>query len=206
MQIIIKSRQMEVTPRLRQRIEHKLQRLARFLDEEARVEVTVTEEQTRSARERYSVRLALSGNCHPARSEVSAVNANAALDVALDKIMAQLGRKKDRQTTLYRQHTPGVKVLALERSGQLSALEEQDSAGRGDGDRFVEEEENERIWSEIMEIRRLPTRPMSDREVIEQMEKTGASFLPFFNEATNSVNVMYKLEQGGYGLLVPAVE
>ena len=29
---------------------------------------------------------------------------------------------------------------------------------------------------------------------------------PFFNEATNSVNVMYRLNKGAYGLLVPALE
>ncbi|MBO0791109.1 MAG: sigma 54 modulation/S30EA ribosomal C-terminal domain-containing protein, partial [Ktedonobacteraceae bacterium] len=62
------------------------------------------------------------------------------------------------------------------------------------------------IWSRIIEIRRLPARPMSDREVIAQMEKSGADYYPFFNGETNSVNVMYRLDQGGYGLLVPAVE
>jgi putative sigma-54 modulation protein len=55
----------------------------------------------------------------------------------------------------------------------------------------------------VLEIRRVPTKPMDDQEVIAQMEELGVSFLPFFNEATNSVNVMYKLGQGGYGLLVP---
>jgi putative sigma-54 modulation protein len=38
------------------------------------------------------------------------------------------------------------------------------------------------------------------------MKKTGSSFYPFFNEETNSVNVMYQLPEGGYGLLVPTVE
>jgi putative sigma-54 modulation protein len=37
MQIIIKGKQMEVTPRLRQIIERKVQRLARLVDEETRV-------------------------------------------------------------------------------------------------------------------------------------------------------------------------
>ena len=39
MQIIIKGKQMEVTSRLRQHIERKVQRLARLVDEEARVEM-----------------------------------------------------------------------------------------------------------------------------------------------------------------------
>lgn len=207
MQIVIKGKQMQVTPQLRQRIERKVQRLARLVDEGARVEVTVAEERTRSAHDRFSVQLALSGHVHPVHSEVSALNASTALDLVLDKVVTQLGRQKDRQTTVRRQHTPAVKVLALTRSGQLSSLEEDEEDLANDHPELsLEEESNEEIWSRVMEIRRLPTRPMSDQEVIAQMEKSGAAFMPFFNEETNSVNVMYRLDQGGYGLLVPAVE
>jgi putative sigma-54 modulation protein len=219
MNIIIKGKQMDVTPRLRQYIERKVQRLSRLVDDEARVEVTVTEEQTRSAHDRYCVQLALAasaGGFHPIRSEVSGLNANKALDVALDKVLAQLGRQKDRHTTTVRHRTPPVKVLALTRSGNIVPLEENGVAddgvgGSGSIDELdseyanipVEQEQNEEIWSRVLEIRRVPTRPMDDQEVIAQMEIQGVSFLPFFNEATNSVNVMYKLAQGGYGLLVP---
>lgn len=216
MNIIIKGKQMEVTPRLRQYIERKVQRLSRLVDEETRVEVTVTEEQTRSAHDRYCVQLALAGSAsgfHPIRSEVSGLNANKALDVALDKVLAQLGRQKDRHTTIVRHHTLPIKILALTRSGDIVPLEEDGETENGigevgdlDGEYAnipVEQEQNEEIWSRVLEIRRVPTKPMDDQEVIAQMEKSGASFLPFFNEATNSVNVMYKLGDGGYGLLVP---
>ncbi|HLJ34265.1 MAG TPA: ribosome-associated translation inhibitor RaiA [Ktedonobacteraceae bacterium] len=213
MNIIIKGKQMEVTPRLRQYIERKVQRLSRLVDEETRVEVTVTEEQTRSAHDRYCVQLALAGgtgSLHPIRSEVSGLNANKALDVALGKVLAQLGRQKDRHTTTVRHRTLPVKVLALTRSGDIVPLENDGEAVDGidelDGEYAnfpVEQEQNEEIWSRVLEIRRVPTRPMDDQEVIAQMEVLGVSFLPFFNEATNSVNVMYKLGEGGYGLLVP---
>ncbi|HLG61816.1 MAG TPA: ribosome-associated translation inhibitor RaiA [Ktedonosporobacter sp.] len=204
MQIIIKGRQMPITPQLRQRIERKVHRLSRFVDEETRVEVTVTEEHTRSAHDRFSVQLALAGIASPIRSEVSALNASTALDLVLDKVIAQLGRQKGKQTTVRRQNAV-VKVLALSRVGTLSPIDEGNEADQH-VDAAVDEQCNEEIWSRIMEIRRLPTRPMNDQEVIAQMERSGASFFPFFNEETNSVNVMYRLDGGGYGLLVPAVE
>jgi len=125
MQIIIKGRQMEITPRIRQHIERKVERLSRFLSEDVRIEVTVTEEQTRSARDRYSVQLALSNSSHPIRSEVSAVSATAALDLVIDKVVVQLGRQKDRQTTVRRHHTTPIKVQALSRAGLLTSLEEE---------------------------------------------------------------------------------
>ena len=218
MQIIITSRQMEITPRLRQHIERKVQRLSRLVNQDVRVEVIVAEERTRSARDRYSVQLALTGASHPIRSEVSALNANMALDLVLDKITAQLGRQKDRQKSTLRHRTPAMKILSLSRSGEISPLEdEQDNLDKRNSDQDIDgldeqllpsitEEHNEEIWSRVMEIRRIQTKPMNDQEAIVQMESLGISFYPFFNEATNSINVMYRLDTGGYGLLVPDLD
>lgn len=217
MQIIIKGKQMEVTPRLRQHIERKVQRLSRLVDAEARVEITVAEEQTRSARDRYSVQVMLTGSL-PIRSEVSAANANMALDLALDKVEAQLGRKKDRQTSAVRHRIPAVKVLSLSRSGTIAPIEPEEEMADPAQDQqngalvskaktsAIAKAHNEEIWSKVLEIRRVPGKPMDDQEVIAQMELLGLSFLPFYNEATNSVNVMYRLTRGGYGLLVPELD
>ena len=217
MNIIIKGKQMEVTPKLRQHIERKVQRLARLVDTEARIEVTVAEEQTRSARDRFSVQVMLTGP-QLVRSEVSAVNANMALDLVLDKVEAQLGRKKDRHTSTLRNRTPAVKVLSLSRSGAITPIggegdveeatpDQQSSVAAGKATTSaIAKNQNDEIWSRVLEIRRVPGKPMDDQEVIAQMETLGLSFLPFYNEATNSVNVMYRLSRGGYGLLVPELE
>ncbi len=185
MQIIIKGKQMEITPRLRRFIEQKVKRLTRLVNADARVEVTVTEEQTRSANDRYSVQLALASTTYPVRSEVSAINANMALDLVLDKVVSQLGRQRGRETTTKRHN---------------------DQAGGKKIATSIDQEYNEQIWSKVVEIRRVPTKPMDDQEVIAQMETFGLSFLPFFNEATNSVNVMYRMDKGGYGLLMPELD
>ncbi|MGB8347120.1 MAG: ribosome-associated translation inhibitor RaiA [Ktedonobacteraceae bacterium] len=216
MNIIIKGKQMDVNSRLQQIIERKAQKLSRLVGEAARLEVMVSEEKTRSTHDRFSVQLALTGNTHYIHSEMSAVNANMAFDLALEKIMTQLGRQKDRQTSARRRHTAQVKVLSLSRIGLLTSLteeEEEDFAeemaeeqGDAQDGTNISREQNEEIWTRILEIRRLPAWPMDDQAVIAQMEMLGLSFFPFFNEATNSVNVMYRLDTGGYGLLVPEAE
>jgi putative sigma-54 modulation protein len=206
MQIIIKGKQTEVQPRLREHIERKVQKLTRLVSTNARIEVTVSEGKTRSARDRYCVQLAITNNSHPIHSEASAANANTALDLVLDKATAQLGRYKDRQTSSRRHRTPPVKVLSLSRSGSLSSIQEDNDGEDEQTTTPFTEERNEEIWSKIMEIRRIETRPMSDHEVIAAMEVNDLSFYPFFNEETSSVNVMYRLEKGGFGLLVPALE
>jgi putative sigma-54 modulation protein len=208
MQIIINGKQMEVTPQLRQHIERKVQRLARHVDDEARVEITVAEEDTRSAHDRFSVQMFLSDATYFVRSEVRAVNTNMALDLVLDKVIAQLGRQKDRHTSAIRHRTPAMKMLSLSRAGNLSPIEEEASAeNTGEPQATsLDRESNEEIWSKVVEIRRVPTKPMDDQEVIAQMKALGLTFFPFFNEATNSVNVMYRLSKGGYGLLVPELQ
>jgi putative sigma-54 modulation protein len=211
MQLIIKGKQMDIPPRLRQHIERKVQKLSRLVSPNARIEITVAEESTRSAKDRYSVHFLLTNDSSPIRSEVSAVNAMVALDLVLDKVSAQLGRHKGRQTAR-RHHAPPLKVLALSRSGTLTEVEEQakqEQESRQQSETLqpnLDEEQNEDIWSKVLEIRRVATRPMNDQEVIAHMEAHHLSYYPFFNEETQSVNVMYRLEQGGYGLLVPTLE
>jgi putative sigma-54 modulation protein len=207
MQIIIKAKQTQITPRLRQIIEQKVQRLSRLVDADTRVEVTVTVEQTRSARDRISVQLALTNTAHQVRSEVRAASAKIALDLVLDKVHAQLGRQKGRLTTTRRHRTPGVKILSLSRSGRIvPLLAENEAAAAGEMVDSIALEDNAEIWSKVVEIRRVPGKPMDDQEVIAHMETFGLTFFPFFNEATGGINVMYRMDKGGYGLLVPELE
>jgi putative sigma-54 modulation protein len=206
MQIIIQAKQTEVQPRLREHIERKLQKLSRLVGSNARIEVTISEEKTRSSHDRYTVQLAISNNSRPIHSEVSATNVNMALDLVLDKATSHLARHKDRRTSTRRHRTPAIKILSLSRSGNLSSFQEESVEEDEQMTTPITEAQNEEIWSKILEIRRIQTKPMSDQEVIAAMEMNSLSFYPFFNEETKSVNVIYRLEKGGYGLLVPAFE
>lgn len=202
MQITIKSKQMEVSPRIRKHIEQKLQRLSRLVGDEARADVTVVDEKTRSARDRYAVHLAFTNIRHvnSIRATATDVNVMTALDVALDKVTAQLGRQKSRHASAHRLPVSPVQVLALSRSGNVSGEPSTEEVA-------LNASENEEIWSQIMEIRRVETKPMSDQQVIARMERENLSFCPFINAETSTVNVMYRLSDGdGYGLLVPALE
>jgi putative sigma-54 modulation protein len=202
MQITIKSKQMEVSDHIRMHIERKLRRLSRLTGNEVRVEVTVSDEKTRSAQERYAVHLAFANIPYAIRGTASGVNVTTALDLALDKVTAQLSRQKGRQATSHRLPASPVKILSLSRAGSVSTLDDQSSE-----DKMLNSAENEEIWSQIVEIRRVHTKPMSDDQVIAQMEEEGLAFYPFINTETDSVNVMYRLTNNqGYGLLVPATK
>lgn len=203
MQITIKSKQMDISPRIRAHIEQKLQRLARLVGDETRMDVTVVDEKTRSAQDRYAVHLACTNVRHvnAVYATATGVNVKTALDLALNKVSAQLGRQKGRYTTAHRLPVSPVQVLSLSRTGNVSGTEAMSTT------EALNAADNEEIWSQIKEIQRVETRPMNDQEVIARMEQEHLTFCPFINVETSSVNVMYRLgDDQGYGLLVPAME
>ena len=61
------------------------------------------------------------------------------------------------------------------------------------------EEEKESI--EIVKTKRFQLEPMNAEEAIMQMELVGHNFFVFLNMETDSVNVVYRRNDGSYGLL-----
>ncbi len=68
----------------------------------------------------------------------------------------------------------------------------------------VEDTEDESV-AQARVIRRkvVNVSAMNEDEAIEQMELLGHTFFMFFNAESNVVNVVYKRDNGGYGLLEP---
>jgi len=52
----------------------------------------------------------------------------------------------------------------------------------------------------------VPVSPMTEEEAIEQMELLGHTFFMFYHSERERVNVLYKRESGGYGVLDPRLE
>jgi putative sigma-54 modulation protein len=57
--------------------------------------------------------------------------------------------------------------------------------------------------TEIFRRKHVELIPMNEEEAIEQMELLDHSFYMFMNSDTESTNVLYRREDGGYGILVP---
>jgi putative sigma-54 modulation protein len=52
----------------------------------------------------------------------------------------------------------------------------------------------------------VPVSPMSEEEAIEQMELLGHRFFVFYHADRNRINVLYKRDSGGYGVLDPKLD
>jgi putative sigma-54 modulation protein len=59
---------------------------------------------------------------------------------------------------------------------------------------------------EVARRKGVEVHPMSEIEAIEQMELLGHDFFMFLNAETDSISVMYKRDEGDYGILVPQLK
>ena len=67
----------------------------------------------------------------------------------------------------------------------------------------TEPEEEEEETPRIVRTKRFQVAPMDEEEAIEQMELLGHDFFIFFNVDANGINVIYRRQDGNYGLLEP---
>ena len=58
---------------------------------------------------------------------------------------------------------------------------------------------------EVVKVKTFSVKPMNVEEAILQMNLIGHEFYTFLNEQTNTVNVVYRRREGGYGVLDPVL-
>ena len=180
MQIVIKSKNLEVTDALQLYIEKKVNRLDRYLPNIDTAQVDLAVQNTKSAQDRQVAQLTLrSGSGAILRTEVRSADLRSSIDTALDKMSRQIRRHKGKH---WQSHE---RIQA-----QVDESEE-------------EEEENE---GAVVRTKRFLTKPMPVDEAIEQMELLGHDFFLFFNTSTDAFSVLYRRRDGGYGLLLPELE
>lgn len=114
------------------------------------------------------------------RAQERAANMNEALDKCVDTLIRQIRKNKTR-------------VEKKLRTGGFEAFE-------------GEEDIPEETEFELVRHKSVILKPQSVEEAILQMNLVDHQFYLFLNEDNGQVNVVYKRNDGGYGLLTPEVE
>lgn len=109
------------------------------------------------------------------RAQTKAENMNEALDDCVDLLIRQIRKNKTK-------------------------LEKRLRSGAFDDYQGLEDEEPE---FELVRTKTIPIKPQSVDEAILQMNMLGHKFYMFRNSANDSVAVVYRREDGGYGLIEP---
>jgi ribosomal subunit interface protein len=197
--VVVSSRHCEVSDRFREHVEEKLTRLEKHNHRIIRVEVLI-EKEARSREPERTVRVELTAMSKGpiVRAEASAEDKMAALDLALDKMAAQMRRAADRRKVHRGQHKPESVGEAMARSAPAvpDSLPEEHIAERkvgpvtvsGDGPLVVREKSH-------------AATPMTLEQALYEMELVGHDFYLFVDKESEKPSVVYRRRGYDYGVI-----
>jgi ribosomal subunit interface protein len=192
MDVQIKSRNGKLSEQQRAYIEEKLHKLERYLDRIGDVTVDLAKAQQRGVGEVHITQVTL----HTAqgtilRAEERDPDLFKAIDDLHDSLQRQITRYKDR-------HYRRGKIRR--EGGEMRSVGE----GAVNGDTPVDTSVNGAdAGPQIVKTKTFAYKPMYSDEAIEQMELLGHAFFVFTDAETNQVSVVYRRQDGNYGLIVP---
>ncbi len=199
MDVVITSRHCELSESFRDHVEEKLAKLEKHDHRIIRVAVEVeTERNPRQADRAVRVELTAHSRGPVIRAEANAVDKMGALDLALDKMAAQMRRAADRRRVHHGRHNPVSMGQALRgKDGPPAgepALEEytDHSVGpievTGDGPLVVREKTH-------------PASPMTLDQALYEMELVGHDFYLYVDKESERPSVVYRRRGYDYGLI-----
>ena len=159
---------------LKARAEKKLNKLDRYFNREA--EALIRFRQQRGGRNIAEITVSVDGLI--LRAEENSNDMYLSIDRAVDKLESQIRR--------YR-----TKLGKRVRDARAETPDE------------VVEPVYEEVNYDVVRVKKFSVKPMDVDDAITQMELLGHSFFLFMNAENNTMNVLYRRNDGSYGLLVP---
>jgi putative sigma-54 modulation protein len=187
MQLVLKGKNFVISDRIRNYVERKVEKLDRYLPATGEARIEITQEKTKSAKDRNVVQITLRTNGTILRAEDRSEAIYASIDSVIDKIQRQIVRYKGKR--MDRWHGSSHKQR---HNDEMPELDEATVAA------IAEEQERQ-----IVRTKKFFMNPMTEEEAIEQMELLGHSFFVFYNANAGRVNVVYQRADKNYGLLDP---
>lgn len=178
MEIQIMSKNYQVSDKLRGIIEEKVAKLDRYFDETATAKVICSK-----TKDTYKLELTIIDKGLLFRSEVASDNMYQNIDLALPKV--------ERQVVKYSSKLKDK----LRKSSDIKGLLFND-----DEFEFKPEE------CKVSKSKSFVINPLTEAEAIMELENSDHSFYVYLNPTTNKVNVIYKRNEGDYGVIDPDYE
>jgi putative sigma-54 modulation protein len=169
--INITGKNFTASEQLKQRIEKKLGKLDKYFSQE-----TVANVMLSNIKEGQKLEATINADGMIFRAENTNSDIEYALDKVVDRLSSQMSRFKQK---LIRKHQGPKGIIAAE----------------------IPDAAEEAAEVSVVKTKRFRINPMTTEEAILQMELLGHSFFVFRDAETNRVNIVYKRNDGGYGLL-----
>ena len=178
MKITTQGNGIKIGSRLEQKISDKMSKFDKYFGDEGSLNVRIRPEGNKMVVE---ITMKLDGKIY--RAEARDEDILTAVDRTVDKLESQIRRQKTKFLKKKKEY-PGI----------VNFLEDD-----GGADFDFEDEQEEKITK----TKKFPLRPMSAEDAILQLEMLGHDFFVYLDSDTDSVCIVYKRNDGGYGLLEP---
>jgi putative sigma-54 modulation protein len=180
---IVTGKNIDVPDTVRHYAERKMGRLERFLDDRTDAILELSVERHRSADDSRIAEVTLVIDGQTLRGRAEAMTYEAAIDEVADKVERRAVDHKEK---------PRVRARAPEEKGILRRIANGTADAGPDGRRVVKS-------------KRFAIEPMFEEDAITAMESLGHAFYVFVNAENEHINVLYRRDDGAYGLIEPMV-
>jgi len=177
MEIIIRGEKMKITDAMKDYAEEKLSKLDKYLGNSSDVRANVI---VKVRNHQNKVEITIPLKSFILRSEETQEDFYAAVDKAIDVLERQVRKNKTRLMAV-RQAKKQVQDFLI--------------------DSIEYDEEDEKEDNKIVKRKTIEVKPMSEEEAILQMELLGHQFYMFKDSETDKPAVVYKRNDGNYGLI-----
>jgi ribosomal subunit interface protein len=199
--VVVKSRHIEVSEKFRTHVEEKLERLEKHDQRVIRVEVEVDKERNPRQQERaVRVQLTAYSKGPVVRAEAASEDKMSALDMALDRMVAQMRRASDRRRVHRGRHAP-VSVAQALADVPLEAPAEEPDPEDYDTDRKVGPVTVTGEGPLVVREKSHPASPMTLEQALYEMELVGHDFFLFVDKESERPSVVYRRRGYDYGVI-----
>jgi len=171
----VRGKNIEITPSLREYVEKRVGKILKYFDEIDEITVLLT---VSKGRHIVEVTVPVQGGVL-LRGEEATMDMYTSIDLVVEKLERQIRKQKTKLERRFREG--GFKADAVE-SGPIP--------DRSDSEEY-----------EVVRTKRFTVRPMDVQEAIMQMNLLNHSFFVFRDAQTEEVCVVYRRDDGRYGLI-----
>ncbi|SDL75216.1 ribosome hibernation-promoting factor, HPF/YfiA family [Halarsenatibacter silvermanii] len=198
MKVMIYGKNIDVTPSLKEYAEEKVGKLEKFFDKDP-MEAQVTLEVDK---ERHIVEITAHVGGLILRGEEETGDMYASIDGVMDKLERQVHKYKTKiNRRLREKRQQEQEEYRQKRTQQL--MEDEKELMPEEVKTAAEDEEEDGFDPEIVRTKSFPVKPMHVKEAAMQMDLLDHDFFVFTNADTDEVNVVYRRNDGNYGLIEP---
>jgi putative sigma-54 modulation protein len=202
---VVRGKNIEVPDRVRRYAERKLVRIDRLLDDRSDALLELSVEQHRSAADSHIAEVTLVIDGQTLRGHAAAATHEAAIDEVTDKVERRAVDHKEKPRRVRGGEARQETRAAASGASGGSPASAPGAAGASGQNGAAPSDAEASDQPRIVKMKRFAIEPMFDEDAVSAMEELGHSFFIFVNAETERINVLYRRDDGDYGVIEPMV-